>query len=104
MNLAGTPFSIPTTLTSWPGGPNPRMAGVNSFGLGGTNAHVRSKPPPGRAGRGAERRRTLPCRPVARGLDDRARGWAPGPRRTRRSRLATASRRHRTDFSAGGWR
>ncbi|MET7771700.1 SDR family NAD(P)-dependent oxidoreductase [Nocardia sp. NPDC005366] len=32
------PFEIPRTVTSWEDGP--RIAGVSSFGFGGTNAHV----------------------------------------------------------------
>ncbi|MBM7845190.1 type I polyketide synthase [Herpetosiphon giganteus] len=31
---------IPTVLESWPASDQPRFAGVNSFGFGGTNAHV----------------------------------------------------------------
>ena len=31
---------VPTTLESWPTTDGPRYAGVNSFGFGGTNAHV----------------------------------------------------------------
>ena len=40
ISLAGTRFAIPTTLVPWPAGSEPRLAGVSSFGVGGTNAHV----------------------------------------------------------------
>jgi acyl transferase domain-containing protein len=77
--LAGTPFAIPTAITPWPDGPRPRIAGVNSFALGGTNAHLVLEAP------------TAPARPAAAGgetphllilsarsapaLDDLARAW-----------------------------
>jgi acyl transferase domain-containing protein len=49
--LAGTPFSIPTAITRWPAGSRPRIACVNSFGIGGTNANVVLESPPEAAGR-----------------------------------------------------
>ncbi|QXH54364.1 non-ribosomal peptide synthetase [Pseudomonas maumuensis] len=39
IDLARSPFHIPTTAQPWPQGQR-RMAGVSSFGIGGTNAHV----------------------------------------------------------------
>ncbi|MFE5030969.1 amino acid adenylation domain-containing protein [Streptomyces sp. NPDC056683] len=52
------PFRIPVAAEPWPVGPR-RVAGVSSFGIGGTNAHVLLEEPepvpaPGRAG-------PLPC-------------------------------------------
>jgi microcystin synthetase protein McyG len=38
--LEGTRFYIPSELVAWPEGPAPRIAGVSSFGFGGSNAHV----------------------------------------------------------------
>ncbi|GAB1545493.1 hypothetical protein NUACC21_81690 [Scytonema sp. NUACC21] len=40
ISLAGTPFSIPTECVPWSVGTERRLAGVSSFGIGGTNCHV----------------------------------------------------------------
>ncbi|MDE1994348.1 MAG: type I polyketide synthase, partial [Rhizobiaceae bacterium] len=40
IDLASSPFYIPTALADWPETDEPRRAGVSSFGVGGTNVHV----------------------------------------------------------------
>ena len=40
IDLEDTPISVPTRLQSWQENKKPRLAGVSSFGFGGTNAHV----------------------------------------------------------------
>jgi acyl transferase domain-containing protein len=57
------PFSIPTELTHWPRSDRPRISGVSSFGMSGTNAHVILQEAPPRSPRpaGAARARHLFC-------------------------------------------
>lgn len=60
--LAASPlFAIPTRTCSWPSGGGPRRAGVNSFGIGGTNAHIVLEEPP------------------SSGRDRSTETWPPGP-------------------------
>ncbi|MEU7564041.1 non-ribosomal peptide synthetase/type I polyketide synthase [Streptomyces eurythermus] len=40
IDLASLPYEIPTRTVPWPCHDGPARAGVNSFGFGGTNAHV----------------------------------------------------------------
>ncbi|HEY4457180.1 MAG TPA: ketoacyl-synthetase C-terminal extension domain-containing protein, partial [Pseudonocardiaceae bacterium] len=51
IGLAGTRFAIPDRMLDWPG---PRVAGISSFGFGGTNAHALiAEPPPVRPATGS---------------------------------------------------
>jgi acyl transferase domain-containing protein len=40
LHLAESPFCVQTQRAPWPAGPTPRRAGLSSFGIGGTNAHL----------------------------------------------------------------
>jgi acyl transferase domain-containing protein/acyl carrier protein len=40
ISLSGTSFAIPTELQPWNVSTEPRLAGISSFGFGGTNGHI----------------------------------------------------------------
>jgi amino acid adenylation domain-containing protein len=40
IDFAASPFFVNTALTPWPATEGPRRAGISSFGVGGTNAHL----------------------------------------------------------------
>lgn len=48
LDLASGPFEVNAEPVDWPRGDQPRRAGVNSLGLGGTNAHAVVEEPPAR--------------------------------------------------------
>ncbi|MGP4002412.1 non-ribosomal peptide synthetase/type I polyketide synthase [Streptomyces sp. 8N706] len=50
IDLASLPYEIPTRPTDWPEHEGPARAGVNSFGFGGTNAHILLEEAPVREG------------------------------------------------------
>ncbi|WP_316203115.1 MULTISPECIES: SDR family NAD(P)-dependent oxidoreductase [unclassified Bradyrhizobium] len=46
IDLANSPFYVVTKATNWPRGKQRRLAGVSSFGIGGTNVHIVIEEPP----------------------------------------------------------
>ncbi|WP_415958876.1 amino acid adenylation domain-containing protein [Streptomyces sp. 021-4] len=61
IDQSALPYEIPTRPTPWPEHDGPARAGVNSFGFGGTNAHVvlEEAPPPAPEAAPAERAWTI---------------------------------------------
>ncbi len=55
IDFANSPFYVNTKLTDWQSGDTPLLAGLSSFGLGGTNAHAIVEEPPVRTESGASR-------------------------------------------------
>ncbi|RBM20493.1 type I polyketide synthase [Streptomyces sp. PT12] len=51
IDFARSPFYVNAALTPWPGGDRPRIAGLNSLGMGGTNVHLVVEQPPARPAR-----------------------------------------------------
>ncbi len=51
IDMSSMPYEIPTEVTAWPAHDGPARAGVNSFGFGGTNAHVLLQEAPDRPAR-----------------------------------------------------
>lgn len=55
IDFANSPFKVAQDAIAWPRTSTPRIAGVSSFGVGGTNAHVIVAEPPVMAASGASR-------------------------------------------------
>ena len=86
---AELPFDVPTSLCPWPSGNGPLLAGVNSFGIAGTNAHVVLEAAPLPAALSAS---TLPARPALLLLSARGPEALRALARRYAERLAGASR------------
>lgn len=56
INFADSPFYVNTKLTDWPKNAEKRLAGISSFGIGGTNAHVVIQEPPTQVSSAASKR------------------------------------------------
>ncbi|MGE0384277.1 MAG: SDR family NAD(P)-dependent oxidoreductase [Gammaproteobacteria bacterium] len=56
IDFGASPFFVNSALRPWPNDAAPRLAGISSFGIGGTNAHVVIEQPPARARAAPSRR------------------------------------------------
>src|SRR3989442_13227404 len=56
IDFASSPFYVNARLSEWKTNRAPRIAGVSSFGIGGTNAHTVVEEPPEGEGSGSSRR------------------------------------------------
>jgi acyl transferase domain-containing protein len=59
IDFAHSPFRVADENIAWPRTSKPRVAGVSSFGVGGTNAHVILAEPPARPSSGGSRSKQL---------------------------------------------
>ncbi|MCZ7413945.1 MULTISPECIES: type I polyketide synthase [unclassified Streptomyces] len=66
LTLEGGPFRLPARAHRWPEGDGPRLAGLTSLGVGGTNAHAIVEQPPSRAAAPGTALPTGTARPTAR--------------------------------------
>ena len=55
MDLANSPFFVNAQAVNWRAGDHPRRAGLSSFGIGGTNAHIILEEPPAPVASGPSR-------------------------------------------------
>ncbi|MEM9074326.1 MAG: SDR family NAD(P)-dependent oxidoreductase, partial [Myxococcota bacterium] len=74
IDFAGSPFIVNDVLTPWPRASAPRRAGIQSLGVGGTNAHVIIQEAPLRSAttKGRERQLLLVSGKNRKGLDGNA--------------------------------
>ena len=78
IDVKGTRIVMPTETTPWPVTDAPRRAGISSFGLGGTNAHIviEQGPEPLTATRDVDAPRSVSTLFVGGKTTDRAESWA----------------------------